>query len=126
MNCLVDQGLPRDIAVCLREAGWDVVHVGEIGWARANDPAILQRAKDESRVVLTLDSDFHQLLALSGESQPSVVRFRDEGLSIEQMFDIMVQIKTRFNNEMIDGAVASVRRGRCRLRRLPLVVSDSE
>ena len=126
MKCLVDQGLPRDIAVGLREAGWDVVHVGEIGLARASDPAILQRAKDESRVVLTLDSDFHQLLALSGGSQPSVVRFRDEGLSVEQMFEVLVQIETRFNNALIDGAVASVRRGRCRLRRLPLVVSDSD
>jgi len=84
MNCLLDQGLPRTLAAQLRQVGWDAVHVGEIHWSQAEDFQILERAAAEDRVMLTLDSDFHQSLALSGNSQPSVVRFRDEGLTVDQ------------------------------------------
>jgi len=49
----------------LRQAGFDAVHTGEIGLAEAPDEEILRRASLEDRVVVTLDADFHALLALS-------------------------------------------------------------
>ena len=65
MRLLLDQGLPRSAAKFLREAGIDTVHVGEVGCADADDAAILQKAQGEKRTVVTLDADFHTLLALS-------------------------------------------------------------
>jgi predicted nuclease of predicted toxin-antitoxin system len=41
---LLDQGLPRSTAALLGQAGWDVVHVSEIGMSRADDVDIPQRA----------------------------------------------------------------------------------
>ncbi len=61
MRLLLDQGLPRSAARFLREAGIETVHVGEIGYATADDTAILQRARNEGRTVVTLDADFHAL-----------------------------------------------------------------
>jgi predicted nuclease of predicted toxin-antitoxin system len=60
---LLDQGLPASTAVLLRQSGWDVVHVSEIGMSRASDTDIVQRARAELRVCVTLDADFHSLLA---------------------------------------------------------------
>jgi predicted nuclease of predicted toxin-antitoxin system len=47
---LLDQGLPRSSGVLLTGAGWDVIHVGDIGMSRAGDDEILRRAHAESRV----------------------------------------------------------------------------
>jgi predicted nuclease of predicted toxin-antitoxin system len=41
---LLDQGLPRSAARLLTEAGWDVVHVADIGMSRSDDGDILRRA----------------------------------------------------------------------------------
>jgi len=47
MKLLLDQGLPRGAAPLLRAQGLDVLHVGEIGMARADDMAVLHKARDE-------------------------------------------------------------------------------
>jgi predicted nuclease of predicted toxin-antitoxin system len=66
MKLLLDQGLPLSAAKLLREARIDIVHVSEIGYSTADDATILKRGRDEGRIAITLDADFHALLALSG------------------------------------------------------------
>src|SRR5687768_9912917 len=73
MRLLLDQGLPRAAAALLRQAGIDTVHVGEIGYAAATDASILEHGRNEERVVVTLDADFHALLARTGAPSPSVI-----------------------------------------------------
>ncbi len=48
MKLLLDQGLPRSAASLLRDAGIDTIHTGEIGFATAEDTAILERANEEN------------------------------------------------------------------------------
>src|SRR5574340_132117 len=76
MKLLLDQGLPRSPARLLREMGIDTVHVSEIGHSRSEDAVILEQGREEDRTVVTLDADFHALLALSGVTSPSVIRIR--------------------------------------------------
>ena len=63
---LLDQGLPRSAVGRLRDMGWDLLHVADIGMSRALDSEILEFARLEKRVCVTLDADFHALLAVSG------------------------------------------------------------
>jgi predicted nuclease of predicted toxin-antitoxin system len=65
MKLLLDQGLPRSAAILLRESNIDAVHVGEIGMSEAEDIAIITRAEQDNRIVVTLDADFHTILALN-------------------------------------------------------------
>ena len=89
---LLDQGLPRSTAALLRaENGWDVVHVGERGLARATDAEILEIARRETRICVTLDADFHTLLALSGAASPSTIRVRVEGLDASDLARLLRQ-----------------------------------
>ncbi|MCC8993251.1 MAG: DUF5615 family PIN-like protein [Candidatus Contendobacter sp.] len=76
----------------LREAGWDVVHVGEIGMSRASDAEILDYARREHRVCITLDADFYALLVLRFEAAPSMVRIRIEGLQAIAMAELLLRI----------------------------------
>lgn len=80
MRFLLDQGLPRSAAHLLRDHNVEAIHVGDLGLASASDAKILEFGLLEHLVVVTLDADFHALLALSGASKPSVIRIRIEGL----------------------------------------------
>jgi len=121
MKLLLDQGLPRSTAALLRNAGIETVHVGELGLATADDPTILDEGRQADRVVVTLDADFHALLARSGAIRPSVIRIRIEGLRADTLATLLTQILTRCGPGLEAGAVVSVQPGRLRLRRLPLL-----
>jgi predicted nuclease of predicted toxin-antitoxin system len=120
MKLLLDQGLPRSAASVLRDAGIDVIHTGENGFATAEDAAIIERAQQDERIVVTLDADFHTLLALSGASSPSVIRIRIERLRPEVVTDLLLTILKQWGTELTRGAALTVQSGRIRLRRLPL------
>jgi predicted nuclease of predicted toxin-antitoxin system len=121
MKLLLDQGLPRSAARLLREAGIDTVPVGEIGCSTADDALILQRGRDEERVIVTLDADFHALLALSRATAPSVIRIRIEGLYGQKATDLIKAVLVRCAEDVEHGAVITVQPRRIRIRRLPLL-----
>jgi predicted nuclease of predicted toxin-antitoxin system len=120
MRLLLDQGLPRSAADLLSKAGIDTVHVGEIGYSTAEDTAILSRARTEDRVVVTLDADFHGLLAHSGATSPSVIRIRIEGLRADPLARLLQAVCAQTQEDLSHGAVVTVQSGRVRVRRLPL------
>ncbi|MFM8789988.1 MAG: DUF5615 family PIN-like protein [Chthoniobacterales bacterium] len=120
MRWLLDQGLPRSVVGSLTTFGHDAVHAADIGMSLANDSLILQRAADEDRIVVTLDADFHALLADSLAKWPSVIRIRDEGLKAPQVTDLILGLAKRFGEELGGGCAMTIRNGRVRYRRLPL------
>ncbi len=120
MKLLLDQGLPRSAALLLREGGIDTLHVGEIGLAAATDNEILQRGRQEERVVVTLDADFHALLAFSKAVSPSVIRIRIEGLTGPMAANVIREAVLRSKEDLAKGALVTVQPGRIRIRRLPL------
>lgn len=125
MHLLLDQGLPRGAAKLLREAGMDAVHVGEIGMAAAKDSEILEYARTTGQVVVTLDADFHALLANSSLTQPSVIRIRLEGLKAPACAALIKTVISQCLQDLEQGCVVTVQDQRIRIRRLPLGSSGS-
>lgn len=121
MKLLLDQGLPRSAALLLRNAGVEALHVGEIGLASAADISIIERARQEQEVVVTLDADFHALLALSGAAAPSVIRLRMEGLRAEAAAELIRKILAEWSQQLQEGAVLTVQSRRIRFRGLPIL-----
>ena len=78
MRLLLDESLSPRLGDLLRAAGPDAIHARDVGLMSAGDPVVLAAALQDRRVLLTLDTDFGALLALSGARQPSVVLFRGE------------------------------------------------
>ena len=120
MKIILDQGIPRSSASLLRSFGFDAVHTGEVGLSTATDAEILEQGRTQGRIVVTLDSDFHTIVALSGAIEPSVIRIRIEGLRAAEMTRIIIQTIKICEQDLINGAIVSVENERVRLRQLPI------
>jgi predicted nuclease of predicted toxin-antitoxin system len=67
LRFMVDVGVGRKVERWLREAGCDVAAVREID-PRAGDSDILKLSVEDSRIVLTMDKDFGELVYRSGKA----------------------------------------------------------
>lgn len=121
MRLLLDQGLPRSTVLHLRNFGIEAIHTGDRSLAAASDTEILQVARQEGRMVVTLDADFHALLVLSAADGPSVIRIRIEGLRAERLAGLLVNVLKSCEDDLLNGAMISVTENAIRVRRLPLL-----
>lgn len=121
MKLLLDQNLSADAAMILRSRGMDAIHTREVGLETAKDDAILEWCRVEERIVITLDADFHALLALAGARTPSVVRIRIEGLRDEALAALIARVVALTEADLKRGCVVTVTETSIRVRRLPLV-----
>ena len=121
MKLLLDQGLPLSAAALLRDEGIDTIYVGEISMSEAEDADIIQKARDEARIVATLDADFHTLLAMNTAVMPSVIRIRIERLRAWALTDLLRTVVSECQRDLEQGAAVTVEPSRIRIRRLSLV-----
>jgi len=122
--CLIlDQGVPRDAAALHRAAGFGCDHVGELGLSRAEDTQILELARDRHATVVTLDADFHTILAVSEAKGPSVIRRRIQGLNGAKVANIVAQVVDRFTMELTRGCLVTVKLNKTTFHKLPVVAS---
>jgi predicted nuclease of predicted toxin-antitoxin system len=117
---LLDEAIQHRLADHLAEAGHDATHVLRIGLGGASDPEVLARAAAEDRILITTDTDFPTLLALSGEPIPSVLLLRGVNDSIQDRLAAIFSALPSIQEELEAGAVAVVERDRVRLRSLPI------
>jgi predicted nuclease of predicted toxin-antitoxin system len=120
MKLILDEGTPLGAAKALRDAGIEATHVLELALRGATDVTVLARARTEGAAVVTLDADFHQILATTGADTPSVIRVRIEGLKGRQLAAVLLAVLGRTAKELQAGAVVSVTPRRIRLRKLPI------
>lgn len=121
MRLLLDQGLPRSAFSLLIQRGIDTIHVSEIGMSTAEDADIIKKAQEEKRIVITLDADFHSLLALNNFSTPSVIRIRIQRLRALALTELILDVIDRCRVDLEQGAAVTVEPNRIRIRRLPLI-----
>ena len=104
----------------LRAEGHDATHLREENLQRMPDQDVFHKAATESRILLTFDLDFGEILALSGERNVSVVLFR---LHNTHTAHVIERLKITIEEAKVileSGSVVVVEERRLRARRLPL------
>ena len=120
MRFLADAGISPRTVEFLREIAHDVVHVRELNMQRAADEVVADRARVESRIVLTFDLDFGEVLALGILDRPSVVIFRLADERPESVNAHLGPVLAERVVELESGALILVEDGRYRVRKLPI------
>ncbi|HZS64286.1 MAG TPA: DUF5615 family PIN-like protein [Xanthobacteraceae bacterium] len=75
MRWLVDECVDAGLVARLRRDGHDVLYMAEVAPA-ASDREVLARAHEESRLLLTEDKDFGDLVFRRGGQVPGIVLLR--------------------------------------------------
>ena len=117
---LLDQGLSRHTSALLRQHGVACEHVSDALHPRAKDEEILAEALRRDWWIVTLDTDFHELLALTGADGPSVILIRIQGLSRKPLADLLMWILNDQLGHLIAGAAVTVTPRQVRSRLLPI------
>ena len=120
MRFLVDENLPRRFAEVLRAAGHEATHVVEHELAGATDETVMARALDERAILVTYDADFAAMLVLGERQFPSVVLFRDQRRSPEQLARLLLDNLEEIEYSLTEGAIAVFDPARVRIRSLPI------
>jgi predicted nuclease of predicted toxin-antitoxin system len=87
---------------------------------RASDSQIVERARAESRIILTFDLDFGDVLALVVHEEPSVIIFRLSDERADAVNQRLSAVLNERSNELENGALIVVEDTRYRVRNLPI------
>jgi len=117
---LADMAISRSTVAWLRDHGHDALHVRDEGMQRADDEVILTKARDEQRVLLTLDLDFGYLVAVSGAALPSVIIFRLGNETAEVVTQRLEVTLECCEEDLLSGAIVTVDDDTIRVRQLPI------
>ena len=116
MKFLVDRCAGRRLAEWLRSTGHDVIEARELG-PDPGDRALLERAAVEERVLITIDTDFGELVYVGQMRHAGLVRLPD--VPAERRIALMVQVLERYQQDLETKAIITVRSGRIRISRPP-------
>ena len=120
MRFLADMGVSQRVARWLRDQGHDVVHLREEGLHRLPNGDFFAKAIRESRIVLTFDLDFGEILAQARGQKVSVVLFRLKNASTPFVIQRPAGVLPDSEQALQDGAIVVVEDARHRIRRIPL------
>lgn len=94
--------------------------MGELGMSHASDEEILRYARGEGCAIVTLDADFHAIVAVENAPGPTIIRIRIEGLNGQAMTSLLTSIWPRIEEHVTRGAMITVAGRTIRIRHLPL------
>lgn len=113
MKVLLDTCVHSDVHVALAKLGYDVIWSGN--WAQdPGDEAILARAYEETRVLVTLDKDFGELAIVYGQPHSGIVRMF--AMPAIQQVEVCVQVLRTYSEELATGAIITASTKRVRIR----------
>ena len=115
MKLLCDEGVDRPIVEALRTAGYSVIYIAESEPGLV-DEAVLERARAEKAVLVTLDKDFGELVFRQKLASAGILLLRVSGLTAAEKQRVVLTVLEAHGPE-IQGSFTVVTPTNVRIRR---------
>ena len=116
MKFLVDRCVGRKLAEWLRSKGHDVLESRALG-PDPGDRELLGKAAEEGRILVTIDTDFAQLVYVDRASHCGIVRLPD--VPAEGRIKLMEAVFREHASDLYNQAIITVRGQRIRISKPP-------
>jgi predicted nuclease of predicted toxin-antitoxin system len=120
LRFLLDMGIAQSVALWLKSQGHEAIHLNDEHLYKLPDIAILEKAVNEKRIILTTDMDFGQLLAFNKTQQASVIQFRTSvftSINIREKLEVLFK---DFSDQLGGEFIITIEDKRTRFRKLPI------
>lgn len=105
--------------------GHEAIHVRSLGLAAASDADVFAKAVELQAVLVSEDTDFGALLARRKAPAPSLILLRTaDPLTADEQVELILRELPLVIDDLAEGAILVLGRGRARLRPLPIRPSD--
>ena len=112
MEFLVDRCAGRRLAEWLSNLGHDVVEARSLG-PDPGDSTLLEWAREQKRILVTIDTDFGELVYVNGARHCGIVRLPD--VPAKERIQLMEMLLSRYSKQLEQGAIVTVRGERIRV-----------
>jgi predicted nuclease of predicted toxin-antitoxin system len=113
-------GVSLTTVEALRGSNHDAVHLRDEDLICLPDSQIAAKAVEESRILLTFDLDFGDILAVARSAAPSVIIFRLRNQTPAAVNPRLFRVIAECASELASGAIVIVEDEGFRVRRLPI------
>lgn len=117
LKLLADSLFPEGVVEELKQAGYDAVHVGEIGAGDLPLKEVVRLAQLEERILLSNNPAVARLIESERTPKPSLVFFEKLKGRTHTVSRVLVNLLTLFDADLAHGAIVIVRHGQTFLRR---------
>ena len=116
MRFLVDRCVGRRLAEWLNSQGHDVLESRTLG-LDPGDRELLEIASEQRRTLITIDTDFGQLVYLDRVSHSGIIRLPD--VPSERRIKLMEAVLREHSQDLDAGAIITIRGERVRVSKSP-------
>ena len=116
MRFLVDRCAGRTLAEWLKSQGHDVLESRTLG-PDPGDRELLEMASEQRRILITIDTDFGQLVYVDRVSHSGIIRLPD--VPSESRIRLMKAVLLEHSRELDSGAIITIRGERVRISKPP-------
>jgi predicted nuclease of predicted toxin-antitoxin system len=114
LKFVADEGVEKEIVLALRHS-YDVIYIAEVS-PSIPDEAILHKASEENRILITLDKDFGELVFRLNKIHTGVVLCRLQSLPVQEAAILLKDFIARYGSDLY-GAFTVIQPKKIRIRK---------
>lgn len=117
MNFLLDENISPHTAFYLEKLGHKAIHLGDVNLKGATDEKVIEYAKKNTLILITIDRDFGNILDYPPGSHAGIIRLKLRYMPSKIVNSVLKSFLEEMKPEDLSGNLIIVEEKRYRLRK---------